>query len=98
MKALIFIKAVTQYQLQSLIRFGLPVKQNAFNYHYSAVEFNTVTEARAYFKKLAEAEYEGNPYKFKWHLNKNSLTMDALTGWILTGEEAATRKKQFNIK
>jgi hypothetical protein len=98
MKALIFIKAVTPYQLQSLNRFGLPVKQNAFNYHYSATEFNTVAEARAYFKQLAEAEYEGQPEKLKWHFKRNSLTMDALTGWILTGEAAAIRKQQFNIK
>jgi hypothetical protein len=98
MKALIYIEAPTQYQLQSLNRFGLPVKQSPFGQYYSAMIFDTVTAARDFFKLQADFEFEDEPKKIKRNLSRYALTIDAVTGRILIGDEAANKIKDLKLK
>ena len=96
MKAVLYIEAPTQYQLQSLNRFGLPVTKSSFGHYYSKIWFDTVIEARTFLKNQADSEYENEPEKLKQNLTKDSLTIDAVTGYIFTEKKLNFFKRKTN--
>lgn len=80
----------TAYQYSSMKAFNLA---NEIKSPYSGQiiaweSFNTLTEAREYLKERANRYYEGDRREIRENLGKWSLTIDACSASILTGEEA----------
>jgi len=100
MKALITVTAPTHYQLNSLRAFKLDTtNKSPYSSEMQAYSlFNTLGEAREYLKQLAANYYENDKKAIANNLGKNSLTLDACTGYILTSNEYVEFLESSNRK
>ena len=100
MKALITATAPTVYQLKSLRAFKLDNhnKNPSGGERVGYTDFDSVKEAREYLTTLAFDYYDGDKKAINWHLGKNSLSLDACTASIITGEERREFLESSNRK
>ena len=98
MKALIVAIAPTQYQYQSVLAFGMPTKNLINGSIIGYKDFDSMIEAKVYFKELANEYYGNDKKKKQFNYNSKSLTIDGADATIECNEERERWLKTLNLK